>query len=205
MEPFIGQIMLVGFNFTPRGWASCDGQLLSISQNQALFSLLGTTYGGDGRTTFALPDLRSRVPIHKGVGHQLGQQDGHENVTLSSSQMPRHTHTAKLTSSSTTPITATATLHVNDGVGNTNDADNNYLAIGEAKDGRKTYPITDGYSTTSTTTMNSEAIKVKITGGSVAGGVSVEDTGGSQSISIMQPSLVLNYIIALQGIYPTRD
>ena len=97
MEPFIGQIMMVGFNFAPRGWALCDGSLLPINNNQALFSLLGTTYGGDGRTTFQLPDLRGRVPMHQGTGpglpnHRIGEKGGVENVTLTVAQMPAHTH-----------------------------------------------------------------------------------------------------------------
>ena len=96
-EPFIGQIQPFGFNFAPRGWAQCDGQLLQISQNSALFSLLGTTYGGDGRTTFALPDLRGRVAIHQGTGaglttRTLGSRSGQESVTLNTTQMPPHQH-----------------------------------------------------------------------------------------------------------------
>jgi len=96
-EPFLGEICWIGFNFAPRGWALCDGQLLSISQNDALFSLLGTTYGGDGRTTFGLPDLRGRSPIHVGQGpglsnYQWGQKGGVETVTLTINQMPSHTH-----------------------------------------------------------------------------------------------------------------
>ena len=210
MEPFMGQIITVGFNFAPQGWAFCDGQLLPIAQNTALFSLLGTTYGGDGRTSFGLPDLRGRVPMHAGRGaglreYHLGEREGRENITLTSSQLPRHKHTATLTSSSTTPITATATLNVKNGLGNSDAANNNYLAIGEAKDGRDTYPISNGYSTTSTSTMNSDAVKVKIAGGSIEGAVSVENTGGSQPVSIMQPSLALNYIIALQGVFPSRN
>lgn len=97
MEPFIGQISMFGGNFAPRGWAFCDGQLLPINQNQALFSLLGTTYGGDGRTTFALPELRGRVPMHAGNGpgltpRQLGQKSGQERVTLNSTELPQHNH-----------------------------------------------------------------------------------------------------------------
>src|SRR3546814_13601589 len=97
MEPFLGQIMMVGFNFAPRGWALCQGQLLPISQNSALFALLGTTYGGDGRTTFALPDLRGRCAIGMGQGpglsaYQQGQMAGQENVTLIQTQIPTHTH-----------------------------------------------------------------------------------------------------------------
>ena len=98
MEPFIGQLMLFAGNFAPRGWALCDGQLLSIAQNTALFSILGTTYGGDGRVTFALPDLRGRVPVHAGQGpglsfYTLGQQAGTETVTLNLTQIPTHGHT----------------------------------------------------------------------------------------------------------------
>ena len=99
MESFVGEILLVGFNFAPKGYSMCNGQLLSISQNTALFSLLGTTYGGDGQSTFALPNLQSRVPIHMGQGaglspYALGQVGGVESVTLTSAQMPRHNHTA---------------------------------------------------------------------------------------------------------------
>lgn len=98
-EPFLGQIIAVGFNFAPRGWAFCNGQLLPISQNDALFALIGTTYGGDGQTTFALPNLQSRIPIHQGQGpglknYVLGQAAGTETVTLTVNQMPAHTHLA---------------------------------------------------------------------------------------------------------------
>ena len=97
MEPFVGQIILVGFNFPPRGYATCDGQLLSIAQNTALFSLLGTQYGGNGQTTFALPDLRGRTPIHKGQGpglsnRSIGETSGTEATTLTMSNLPAHTH-----------------------------------------------------------------------------------------------------------------
>ena len=91
-EPFLGEIKLVSFNFAPRGWAYCDGQMLPINQNQSLYSLLGTTFGGDGRTTFALPDLRGRTPIHRGEGYILGQGEGLETVTLTVDEMPVHTH-----------------------------------------------------------------------------------------------------------------
>ncbi|WP_019962362.1 phage tail protein [Woodsholea maritima] len=91
-EPFLAEIRMMGFNFAPRGWAFTDGQILPINQNQSLYSILGTTYGGDGRTTFALPDLRSRTPIHRGEGHSLGQKSGEETHTLSNNEMPEHTH-----------------------------------------------------------------------------------------------------------------
>ncbi len=91
-EPFLAEIRIVGFTFAPRGWAYCDGQILPINQNQSLYSLLGTTYGGDGRTSFALPDLRSRTPIHRGDGYQLGRKGGAETITLTAAQIGAHTH-----------------------------------------------------------------------------------------------------------------
>lgn len=97
-EPFLSEIRMMSFNFPPRGWAMCNGQLMAINQNQALFSLLGTTYGGDGRVNFALPDLRGRVPIHTGNGHTLGERAGEETHTLTLSEMPMHTHTLTATS-----------------------------------------------------------------------------------------------------------
>jgi len=92
VEPFLGEIRMVSFNYAPRGWALCNGQLLPINQNQALFSLLGTTFGGDGRVNFALPDLRGRVPIHAGGGHTLGERAGEEAHTLSIAEVPTHQH-----------------------------------------------------------------------------------------------------------------
>ncbi len=94
-EPFLAEIKMVGFNFAPRGWAFCDGQILPINQNQSLYSLLGTTYGGDGRTSFALPDLRSRAPIHKADGYRLGQKGGAETVALTAAEIAAHTHTLR--------------------------------------------------------------------------------------------------------------
>ena len=106
-EPFLAEVRIFGFNFPPRGWAQCDGQILPINQNQSLFSLLGTIYGGDGRTTFALPDLRGRVPIHEGNGHSLGQRSGEESPALTVNQIPQHTHSARGSSDAgTAPIPA---------------------------------------------------------------------------------------------------
>ena len=94
-EPFLGEIKIISWNFPPKGWTFCNGQLLPINQNQALFSLLGTTFGGDGRTNFALPDLRSRTPLHTGGGFTLGQRGGEESHTLSRQELPQHTHTVQ--------------------------------------------------------------------------------------------------------------
>lgn len=98
-EPFLSEIRMMSFVFAPKGWALCNGQLLPINQNQALFSLLGTTFGGDGRVNFALPDLRGRTPIHAGSGHTLGERGGEQAHTLSISELPTHTHVANATSS----------------------------------------------------------------------------------------------------------
>lgn len=97
-EPFLAEIRIFGFNFAPRGWAFCDGQVLPINQNQSLYSLLGTTYGGDGETSFALPDLRSRTPVHAGEGFMLGEKSGSETVTLTENEMPLHTHNLQVSS-----------------------------------------------------------------------------------------------------------
>ncbi|MDA3789433.1 MAG: tail fiber protein [Desulfobacula sp.] len=174
-DPFIGEIRLVGFNFPPRGFANCDGQLLSISSNTALFALLGTMYGGDGRTTFGLPGLRGRVVVHAGTGPGLtprrqGQRYGSETTTLAVANLPPHTHTAVLHAQS-----ANGTETSPDGVVLAND------------------PREDQYSTA--------APDVSM----AAAAISVGNTGSGQSFQISQPSLVLRYVIALQGMFPSRD
>lgn len=102
-EPFLSEIRMMSFGFPPKGWALCNGQLLPINQNQALFSLLGTTYGGDGRVNFALPDLRGRVPMHTGGGHTLGERGGEQGHTLSITELPTHTHVLQGTSATANP------------------------------------------------------------------------------------------------------
>jgi microcystin-dependent protein len=109
-EPFLSEIRLMSFNFAPKGWALCDGTLLPINQNQALFSLLGTTYGGDGRVTFGLPDLRGRTPMHMGAGHTLGERGGEQSHTLSISELPTHTHTLNGTNTDGTQAIPTGNL-----------------------------------------------------------------------------------------------
>ncbi len=170
MEPFIGEIRLVGFNFPPRGWARCDGQLLPIASNSALFSLLGTAYGGDGRTTFALPDLRGRAAIGVGNGAGLssknwGQRGGSQTHNLSASQLPPHSHGLSV---------ATAAE------GDANDPAGRYLARTDAR----------AYTTT---------------GPGVALASGTENTGGGQAINHESPYLAMYYVIALQGLYPSRS
>jgi microcystin-dependent protein len=117
-EPFVGEIRMFAGNFAPRGWAFCDGQLLAISQNDALFSLFGTTYGGDGQTTFGLPDLRGRVPIHQGTGpglanRRIGEKGGQENVTLTTAQLPPHGHALNASSDTATSTDPAANVPAN--------------------------------------------------------------------------------------------
>lgn len=180
MDPFIGQIMMVGFNFAPRGWAFCDGQLLSIASNTALFSLLGTQYGGDGRTTFGLPDLRGRCAVGMGNGPGLtprrqGDRIGQESVVLTQNDMPSHTHP----------------LMGNNADANTNDPTNSTLAKDNVviERGSPAIPV-NGYNTGVA---------------NVGMGASIGNSGGSQAHNNMQPSLVMNYVIALQGIFPSRN
>lgn len=109
-EPFLSEIRVMSFEFAPKGWALCNGQLLPINQNQALFSLLGTTFGGDGRVNFALPDLRGRTPIHVGSGHTLGERGGEQAHTLSIAELPEHVHVANATSTPATTNTPTSSL-----------------------------------------------------------------------------------------------
>jgi microcystin-dependent protein len=166
-EPYLSEIKIMSFSFAPRGWAQCNGQLLPINQNQALFSLLGTTYGGDGRVNFALPDFRGRVPVHTGSGHTLGERAGEQAHTLSIAELPSHVHQVNVI--------------------------NNTIADQQ-------YP-------TATTRWAS--------GGSFAGfhqstnatmdPATILSTGGNQPHLNMQPYLVLNYCIALQGIFPSPN
>ena len=172
VETFLGEIRMFAGNFAPTGWAFCQGQLLPIAQNQALFSLLGTTYGGNGTTTFALPDLRGRVPVGFGQGPGLsnrviGEQFGSELVTLNINQMPSHNHT----------VNAVTTE------GNQNLPTNSLPANTKALD--KEYSDANANTTMKATMVN--------------------PTGGSQPFGVSQPSLGVNFIIALQGIYPSRN
>jgi microcystin-dependent protein len=165
-EPFLGQVLIVSFNFAPRGWVSCNGQILPINQNQALFSLLGTTYGGDGRTTFALPDLRGRVPIGSSDVFPLGLTGGEEEVTLTIGQMPAHSH----------PL------------------------LGQSALGTSANPTGGVWAAQSRLQVYSSASP-----DSVMGGASISPSGGGAPHDNRSPYLAINYIIALQGIFPSRQ
>lgn len=164
-EPFLSEIRIMSFQFPPKGWAMCNGQLLPINQNQALFALLGTTFGGDGRVNFALPDLRGRTPIHSGTGHPLGERGGEQAHTLSISELPVHTHL----------------VQISNNPGNPGFTNNNMLA----NSGEERRFTTQGTHLTSLAPA------------------SVGNTGGSQAHLNMQPFLILNFCIALQGIFPS--
>jgi microcystin-dependent protein len=172
MDPYLGEIRMFGGNFAPLGWAFCNGQLLPIAQYDALFSLLGTTYGGDGQTTFGLPDLRGRAPMHAGQGpgltnHPLGEASGSETVTLTATTMAAHTHVPVASSSP----------------GTSSHPTNSVWAASSTGDKQ--------YSTgTANTTMNPATVGA---------------AGGSQPHENRQPLLAINFIIALEGIYPPRN
>jgi microcystin-dependent protein len=168
-EPFIGEIRMFGGNFAPRGWAFCNGQLLSISQNTALFSLLGTTYGGNGETTFALPDLRGRFPMHFGAGpnlsnRPLGQKSGAEKVKLIAAEMPAHTHALRGSAAASNTGSPAGAVPASGGAYNT------------AWD--------------KTTVLDAEG---------------VGSAGGGGAHGNMPPFTVVNFIIALEGIFPSRN
>ncbi|WP_400193058.1 phage tail protein [Hymenobacter sp. B81] len=179
MEEFIGIIKLFGGNFAPQGWAFCNGQLMSIAQNSALFSILGTTYGGDGVTTFGLPDLRSRVAVGMGQGPGLsnyvqGQMAGTENVTLLANQMPAHTHM----------------LNASSQPGATNAPAGGVLALPVGSTGGGEEVTVNAFGTAPDTTLNPASVGV---------------SGGNMPHENLQPYLALNYIICLEGIYPSRS
>ena len=173
-SPFVAEIRIFGFNFAPTGWAMCDGQLMPISQNTALFSLLGTTYGGDGRSTFALPNLQGSAPMQQGQGaglslRDLGETGGEETVTVLQTEMPSHSHAANADS----------------GGGNANTPTGNvWAATVIARQGVNVYGTAAG------ATMNPLALSV---------------AGGSLPHNNLMPYLVLNFCIALQGVYPARS
>ena len=184
MDPFIGEIVMFGGNFAPRTWAFCNGQLLAISSNSALFSILGTTYGGDGRTTFALPDLRGRSAIHPGTGPglstiKLGQRSGAEYHTLTTLEMPNHAHSG---------ATLKGSIMSNEEDGTEDDPQGRNFGVA-----------------TSGTPYNSIANDKVMASGTVSITGNTLATGGNQAFYMRNPFEGINYIIALFGTYPSRS
>ena len=175
-EPFLAQIMIVSFNFPPKGWAMCNGQFLPINQNQALFALLGTTYGGNGQTTFALPNFQGRVPVHMGEIHTMGQVGGSVAETVGIQQLPTHIH-------SITKNRIQATVKAG-AAANTTSPEGAYFA--------------ENVSETKRFSNRSDASMANIA-------PTLGNVGGSQPHGNIQPYLVLNYVIALQGVFPSRN
>lgn len=206
MEPFLGQIMQVGFSFAPRGWMTCQGQLLGIAQQTALFSLLGTTFGGNGQQTFALPDAQSRVFIGTGKGPGLSQYDpgqigGVESTTLTIGQMPVHNHNATFTPSGG-GVSGSLQAMTGNPVGQETSApaDGSFLAT-VADPGGAT-PILYAPAGSGGTPVNLGGLNISGGGG---GTVTVAPNGGSQPVGILQPYLAVTTIIALEGIFPSRN
>lgn len=187
METYLGFIYLSGLTFAPRGFAFCQGQLLAISQNSALFSLLGTNFGGDGRTTFGLPDFRSRIPIGAGSGpglsqRILGQKGGQEQVSLGVQNLPSHNHTAS------------GKILANGGAGTESSPTSNYPAQGQVTISRGNTVDADIYSATAGASMADNGVEV-----------TVGNTGQSQPFSNVPPFETVNFVIATQGIFPPRN
>jgi microcystin-dependent protein len=202
MEPYVGQIMLFAGNFAPQGWAMCNGQMLQIRSYQALFSIIGNYYGGDGIQLFQLPDLRGRVPIHFGSNNEgsefkLAESGGNERTSLQISNLPAHSHVANGGQVSITGEVH-AQMKVNNSEGSESSPSLQYLGIEGSATGLYANS-SDG------TTLASDAIKVDASqlSGAIQN-ISIGATGNNMPFSNMQPFLVMNYIIALEGIYPSR-
>lgn len=197
-DPFIGEIRMFAGTFAPRGWAFCQGQLLAISNNSALFSILGTTYGGNGQTTFGLPNLQSRTPVGTGTGAGLsnvvlGQIGGVENVTLTTNQMPAHNHTVALSGTGTANIAQGASS----ANGNT-PTPGPTTVVSKVPNGLANL---NAFSTAAPdTTLLPASGTVSVT---VSGDTSI--AGANSAVPVVQPYLGMNFIIALEGIYPSRN
>ncbi len=206
---------MFGGSFNPRGFAMCNGQLISISQSTALFSLLGTTYGGNGQSTFGLPDFRGRTPIHQGQGgglspYVLGQMSGTESTTLTLAQMPIHNHIAASTLSNGALASVTATTTIN---GITRPSSRQSSCAGNLMTGAidsVTGAAIDSYASATAGTVSAmapESAATTVTAGAVTGTVAttVNPNGGSQPFSLLQPYLAVTFIICTDGIFPTRN
>ena len=205
MEPFIGQIMQVGFNFAPVQWAVCGGQLLPISQNTALFSLLGTNFGGNGQTTFALPNLQGRVIIGAGQStgsvFQIGEVGGQESVTIAQTEMPAHTHGATFTPSGGGSVSVTVNAVQTAATTSQPDAGSLLATLAPPRGGT----VGAVYVPAGTAGTQVALGGVSASGGGGGGTVTVAPTGGSQPTSILPPFQSVLQIISLAGIFPSRS
>jgi microcystin-dependent protein len=216
-EPKIGDIEMVAYHFVPRGYFACTGAFISIASESAMFSLLGTAYGGDGRATFGLPDFRGRAVVGDGYGPGLtarvqGNRFGSEYNVLTVSQLPPHNHLAAAEAQATTAVAGfagTLTVNAKNGLGDTDDAEGAYWATGELVDGRVTTPVTKAYSTTSDVQMAADAVQLSGTfhqaQTDVQVKVGVQNTGGAAPVYNSQPSSVTKFVIANIGLYPSRS
>lgn len=221
-DPFLGEIRMVGFNYAPDGWALCNGQTMQANQNQALFSLLSNTYGGDGRVTFGLPDLQGRSPVGTGNGAgltpvQWGAKSGTESITLTQNQMPVHNHAAQFTGQPA-QLSGTAATTVNVAVGTTStdvivqptSGGTSYLTAVTAKQGISNVMINGLYTGTAPAgtpaKLGGVQASTSLSGlaSTSAGSVAVGNTGGSQPVPTRNPYLGVCFIIATQGLYPVR-
>lgn len=213
MEFMMGGIIMFGGNFSPKDWAFCNGQLVAISQNQALYAILGDIWGGDGRTNFALPDMRSRVPIGIGRGVGLtevyqGQMRGIEAVTLTTAHMATHSHEATFTGTGGGggSQSATATVRLSTAAAQTGSGDGKYLAADPKFGLSQVSAYTDTLSGTDTLASNAIDVELHGSGGGITGGtVTVQSSGQGQPFSIQNPNLGMPYLIAMQGIFPSRN
>ena len=212
-SPYLGDIMITGSNFCPRGWAKTEGQLIAIAQNQSLFSLLGTTYGGDGRTTFGLPDIRGRAPTGQGAGPgmypvTLGSKGGRESATITEANMAQHQHsTTQMTHGhDVADHTHDDKVHTHTGSGTTNSPDGASFATYPA--GQNAFAAGPLTGAALGGAMASDVVRVTDSPAVQSGSASATATtyaGGSQPIDVREPRLVIQYCIATQGLYPPRN
>jgi len=182
--PFLGEIKMISWNFAPKGWTFCNGQLLPINQNQALFAILGTTYGGNGQTNFALPNLQGRTPLHVGDGITLGQTGGTPSVTITISTLPAHNHVPTANSSA----------------GNTNTPDSTV-----APTGNRVLSQSDGSTGSPAQPFGVNIYSSQQAPNTTLAPSSVTNVGGSQPHENMSPYLTINFVIALQGVFPSQN
>jgi len=221
MDGTIGSIQLFGGTFSPRNWIYCQGKVLGIADNQSLYSILGTNYGGDGRTNFCVPDLRGRAAVGTGSGpgltpRDIGNMFGGEYFGLSESQMPRHTHVATVNTQTQTQtvisnVDAVVTVKASDKAGTTDVPTDAYWAVGHALAGKNEYPLQNTYSSSENVTMAPDAVKIDLNSVSAQSNseslstIALGTAGESKLVHFLQPSTAIPYIVCVNGEYPQRS